>query len=126
MNGERPEQSDVRSRQKRPLQRRLLVGLLVLAFLTPFGILLPRIFRADGAWGEWSAERLATVLGYLPEGMKRSAHVWKAPLSDYTFSLGSGSLASRSFTYAVSGVLGILVVVCLVFLLMKVVKRHER
>jgi cobalt/nickel transport protein len=126
MNVERPRQCNGKSLQKKLLQRRLLCGLLVLALLTPCGVLLPRIFHSDGAWGEWGAERLATILGYMPEGMKGSAHIWKAPVSDYDFFAGSSSLVSRSVAYAVSGLLGLALVACVVFLLMKVIKRHER
>jgi hypothetical protein len=102
------------------------VGLLVLAFLTPCGIVLPRIFHADGAWGEWGAERLGAILGYVPEGLKGSGHMWKAPVSDYTFPGGGDSLAFQMIAYAASGVLGLLLAVCLVFLLMKMIRRHER
>lgn len=120
-------QSTTGSLRGRGFQRRLLAGLLVLAFLTPCGIILPRVFHADGAWGEWGAERLGALLGYVPEGLKGSAHMWRAPVSDYTFSAGGdGSLAFQMLTYAASGVLGLLLAVCLVFLLMRVVKRHER
>lgn len=125
MNGGRPGQSNTGSPRERHLQRRLLTGLLVLAFLTPCGIILPRIFHADGAWGEWGAERLGTILGYLPEGMKGSAHMWKAPVSDYAFSGGNSSLAFQLLGYAASGVLGLALVACLVLLLIKVIKRRE-
>lgn len=125
MNRDHSAQSDPGSFRKRPLQKRLLLGLLALALLTPFGILLPRMFRADGAWGEWDTGRLKTLLGYVPEGMKGSSNLWRAPASDYTFPAGSDSLISRSITYALSGLLGLLLAACLVFLLMKVIKRHE-
>ena len=125
MNNNRPRQSTTGSLRGGGFQRRLFVGLLVLAFLTPCGIVLPRIFHADGAWGEWGAERLGAILGYVPEGLKGSAHMWKAPVSDYAFSGGGGSLAFQMLAYAASGVLGLLLAVCLVFLLMKMIKRHE-
>jgi cobalt/nickel transport protein len=126
MNGEHHRQNSTESLQKKPLQRRLFSGLLVLALLTPCGIILPRIFHADGAWGEWGTERLGAILGYLPEGMKGSAHVWKAPVSDYNFFAESSSLVSRSLAYAVSGLLGLALAACLILILIKVVKRHER
>ncbi len=120
-------QSDTGSVGGRTLQRRLLAGILVLAFLTPCGIILPLLFHADGAWGEWGAERLGAILGYVPEGLKGSAHVWKAPVSDYTFSAGGdGSLTFQLFAYTASGVLGILLAVCLVFLLTRIIRRHEK
>jgi hypothetical protein len=111
---------------KGSLQKRFLLGLIVVALLTPFGILLPRVFHADGAWGEWGIERITAALGYVPEGMKATGGIWKAPVSDYTFPTGSTSLVSRSLAYAASGILGFVLTACLVYVLMKVIRRRER
>ncbi len=126
MSHGRIRQGSPGSSLKGSLQKRLLLGLIVVALLTPLGILLPQVFHADGAWGEWGIERIAAVLGYVPEGMKATGGLWKAPVSDYTFPTGNTSLVSRSLAYAASGILGLLLAACLVYVLMKVVKRRER
>jgi hypothetical protein len=35
------------------LQTKILIILLLLCFITPVGILLPMVFNAGDAWGEW-------------------------------------------------------------------------
>jgi hypothetical protein len=126
MSHGRIKQGGPGSSLKGSLQKRLLLGLIVVALLTPLGILLPRLFHADGAWGEWGIERITTVFGYVPEGMKATGGLWKAPVSDYTFPTGSTSLVSQSLAYAASGLLGLVLAVCLIYVLMKVVRRRER
>ena len=44
------------------LQRRLWIGLLVMALLSPLGIIIPRLFRAEGAWGSGLPVRLRNCL----------------------------------------------------------------
>ena len=52
-------------------QKKLWIGLFIMALLTPLGVLLPEKFKAEEAWGEWGAEKLEKVLGYVPEGLKK-------------------------------------------------------
>ena len=66
-------------------QKRLWIGLIILAFLSPLGIILPEMFKAGDAWGEWSTETLQKVLGYVPEGLRKYSDIWKAPMPDYSF-----------------------------------------
>lgn len=58
--------------------------LTVLALFSPLGIILPRLFNAEDAWGEWGTETLNRLLGYIPHGLQRTAELWKAPLPDYS------------------------------------------
>ncbi len=62
-------------------QKKLGLGLLILALFTPLGVILPEKFKAGGAWGEWGPEELQKLLGYVPAGLKRTAHLWKWLLS---------------------------------------------
>ena len=64
-------------------QRKLWIGLIIMALLTPLGIYLPKMAGSDEAWGEWGAEAIEKMLGYVPDGMKRIADIWKAPVPDY-------------------------------------------
>jgi PDGLE domain len=88
------------------LQKRILVILLVLCLLTPAGILLPAFFNAGDAWGEWSAQTLKELTGYVPEGLARYSDVWKAPLPDYMTGDGEKSVVHQSGFYIVSGIFG--------------------
>ncbi|MDP4207252.1 MAG: cobalamin biosynthesis protein [Bacteroidota bacterium] len=91
----------------KPITKKLFIGLLALALLSPLGIILPEIFKADGAWGEWSTEKVAKDKGYVPAGMKRDASRWKAPVPDYTTGKENDSLLKRSGNYIFSGLMGV-------------------
>lgn len=113
-------------RDERAFKKKLLIGLIVLACLTPLGIILPRIAGGGEAWGEWGPEYLHKALGYLPEGLQKSIGVWHAPVSGYALPAAGDSLASQIASYAASGVAGLLIIVAVVFIVMKVIKGHER
>src|SRR5450759_5482529 len=66
------------------LQKKILIILLLLCLITPVGILLPMFFNAGDAWGEWSAQTVKELVGYVPRGLERYSDVWEAPLPDYT------------------------------------------
>ncbi|MBF0319139.1 MAG: cobalamin biosynthesis protein [Nitrospirae bacterium] len=102
-------------------QKRLLIGLAVMALLVPLGIILPEKLGAGGAWGEWSAEALQSMLGYLPEGLSRYTGMWNATVSDYEFSTGS-----KPLSYILSGLIGAALVGLAVYLISRVaVKRGK-
>jgi len=99
-------------------RRKLWIGLAVLAALTPLGIILPGIFGAGGAWGEWSREALKDMLGYLPRGLEGLGGIWKAPIREY----GAGG-GSPYITYIASGILGIALVALIAYIIRKTVFR---
>lgn len=82
-------------------------AILLLMVLTPLGLLAP-----GTAWGEWSRGQLQQLgLGYIPSGFDRLSNVWTAPLAGYDLPI----LNNPTFTYFLSGLLGVaLVVVTLV------------
>lgn len=88
-------------------QKKLWIGLLIMALMTPLGILLPRLFRAEGAWGEWGADQVEKLIGYVPQGFKRLADLWKAPLSDYQVGGDDSSVAFQVLSYMISGLIGV-------------------
>lgn len=76
-----------------PRLMRLAIALLVLALLTPLGLLLPTALRAGGAWGEWGPDEIAAKIhnetgqpGFVPTQMERLSRLWQAPLPDYAIS----------------------------------------
>jgi cobalt/nickel transport protein len=107
-------------------QKKLWIGLLVMALLTPLGILLPQKFKAEEAWGEWGAERLEKLIGYIPEGLKRLADLWKAPIPDYSFGGEGSSMTVQVISYVVSGLLGIGICAFVVFMLSRFIARHGK
>jgi len=88
--------------------RPLVVALVVMALLTPVGIYLPEILKAGGAWGEWGVAEVRKRVGYAPEGMKKTARSWKAPVPDYAQGGGEeSSFPRRGFRYLLSACLGV-------------------
>lgn len=60
--------------------RRGWIVLLILAILTPIGII-----AAGGAWGEWDLDGVRERVGFVPEGMRTGADGGiESPLEEYT------------------------------------------
>jgi hypothetical protein len=83
------------------LTSKLWIGIGVLALLTPLGVILPRLFKAGPAWGEWEL---------FPK-------FWKAPIPDYTSHSWLG--------YIFSAIIGIIVVAIFIFLLGKLLTNKD-
>lgn len=87
-------------------QKKILFILIGLTLLTPIGILLPMVFNAGDAWGEWSAETMKDLLGFVPAGLQQYSGIWNAPISDYTLNGADNSMVHQSGYYVVSGIFG--------------------
>ena len=109
-----------------PFQRKLLAGLLIMALLSPLGILLQKKFNAGDAWGEWGTDKIERLIGYVPEGMKRIAGVWKAPVRDYSFGGENSPIAVQALYYIISGFLGIIVAVSVVYLISRLFVKNGK
>jgi cobalt/nickel transport protein len=119
--------STVRTKMKlNNLQKRILIVLIILCLITPLGILVPMYFNAGDAWGEWSAQTLKDLIGYVPEGLARYSDVWKAPLSDYTLNAGDKSAAHQSGFYIVSGIAGATLTYIVMLILSRLIVRNEK
>jgi cobalt/nickel transport protein len=106
---------------------KLWIGIGVLAALSPLGLYLPEIFKAGSAWGEWGADELGGLIGYLPKGLEKLSSLWSAPLPDYAFKGGGHfGLKQLSFAYIVSAVVGIGLCVGVAFLLGKALSKKEQ
>jgi hypothetical protein len=107
-------------------QKKLWTGLVVMALLSPLGIFMPQYFMAEGAWGEWSSEKLKEMLGFVPAGLEKLADLWKAPIAGYNLGGEDASIWTQAVSYIVSGILGILIVGCIAYALARIIKRNER
>jgi cobalt/nickel transport protein len=106
-------------------KRKLLVGLVVLALLSPMGILLPHLFKSGEPWGESSAEKVSKELGYVPKGMQKVAKLWKAPVKDYSMVNADKPVWEKSVAYFASGLFGIGLIAVATLFLYKYYKNYE-
>jgi hypothetical protein len=107
-------------------QKRLWAGLVIMALLTPLGILLSEMFNSGDAWGEWGTDTIEKLLGFVPEGLKKYAEIWKAPVPDYSFGGDETSMTMQVIYYVASGILGILVVLLVVYIISKLLVKNEK
>ncbi len=107
-------------------QKKTLVILAVLALLSPLGIILPEQFKAGDAWGEWSTETLQELVGFVPEKLKETAGLWQAPIPDYNLGDETSSFTVQALSYVLSGAIGIVLCILVLFGLSKLlVKKKE-
>jgi len=106
---------------------KLWIGIVILAVLSPIGILIPQFFKAGDAWGEWGLDTLRGMVGYVPKGIAKISQVWKAPMPDYAIEGSSEKgLFTLSFSYIFSALTGILIVATFAFLLAKSLSKKEK
>ena len=105
--------------------KKLWIGIGILALLTPLGLIIPSLFGAGGAWGEWGLEEMKKLVGYIPEGMQRLAHIWKSPMPDYTVSGQKQGLAVESLAYVLSVIVGIAITAGTVYVITKLLGRKN-
>ena len=105
---------------------KLWIGLAALIVLSPLGLFLPDRFQAGSAWGEWGADEMTKLVGYVPKGLETLSTLWNAPLPDYAFrGREEKGLSSLSFAYIISAVVGIAVIVAATSLLGKTLANKE-
>ena len=90
------------------IPRRVAWLIIVLAFLSPLGLL------AKGtAFGEWSAAGLKKAFGYAPKGMVKLESFWRwAPLAGYGVQGRQGELM-RSMAYILSTAIGVVAILAI-------------
>lgn len=113
-----------KSKIQDPKFKKLWLWIGVLILLSPLGLLLPKLLKSGRAWGEWGADEIKGITGYVPEGIKRLSKLWSAPFADYTFPGLKGGIKSY-MGYVISGVIGAIIVGFLTFAFARVFKRRE-
>jgi len=100
---------------------KLWIGIVILIGLSPLGLLLPEYFKAGPAWGEWRADEIQKLMGYVPRGLEKLSSLWNAPISDYAFKGWEGKgLLQHSLGYILSAITGIIAVVTLAWFITKI------
>jgi hypothetical protein len=107
-------------------QKKLWIGLAIMALLTPLGIYLPKKFNAGDAWGEWGPDKIKELLGYVPAGLNKLADFWKAPVPDYNFGGENAVFSTQVISYIISGVIGIVAGAIVVYAITKLLIKHEK
>ena len=107
-------------------QKKLWLGLAIMALLTPLGIYLPEKFNAGDAWGEWGTDKIQELLGYVPAGLKKLADLWKPPVPDYNFGGENAAMSTQVISYIISGIIGIAVVAIVIYAITKFLIKHEK
>ncbi len=107
---------------QKSIYRKLWIGIGILVLLAPIGLILPEFLKAGGAWGEWGADEIKDLAGYVPEGLKSISELWSAPIPDYAFA-GWDKGVKSYVAYIVSSIIGVVLVSALSCLIGKVLKR---
>jgi hypothetical protein len=103
----------------RPVAK-LWIATAILAILSPLGLMLPEIFKAKPAWGEWGVDEIKELVGYIPQGLGRLSNIWTALMPDYSFrSWEVKGLLHKSIAYIISGFLGAALVALIILLIGK-------
>jgi len=97
---------------------RFWIGIAILIAVSPLGLILPEHFKAGSAWGEWGADEMQKLVGYVPQGLEKLSNLWNAPLPDYAFKgWEEKGLPHLSFAYIISAIAGICLVALIALLL---------
>lgn len=103
--------------------KKYLIFLGILILLSPLGIILPKYFKASGAWGEWSVESVKQQTGRIPQGMKKTAEIYSAPIPDYNMGKENDKISKRSINYIISGLVGTGIILIITFGMTKLFTR---
>jgi cobalt/nickel transport protein len=103
--------------------KKYIIFLGILVVLSPLGLILPDYFKAGDAWGEWSVESVKEQTGHEPDGMKKTAEVYNAPIPDYNMGKEDDPLSKLSVSYIVSGLIGTGIILLLTFGTTKLMSR---
>ena len=106
--------------------RELWIALGILVILTPLGLIVPAWFGAGGAWGEWGAEEIKKLIGYVPAGMEKLSHLWKSPMHDYTVPGQKPGLVRESLGYIAAAIIGVGITGGLAYALAKLLERKNK
>jgi hypothetical protein len=88
---------------------------------------LPACFKSGTAWGEWGADEMRKLIGYIPQGLEKLSSLWNAPIPDYAFKgWEEKGLTHLSFAYIFSAILGVALVALAMWLMGKILIKQNK
>jgi cobalt/nickel transport system permease protein len=95
------------------------IGIIVI--LTPLGLL-----ASGTTWGEWSSDELQSLLGFVPEGLKRLGGIWRYSfMADYNLP-GWDSPLMAAMGYILSALVGVGVIVFVTFIMSRFISADRK
>jgi len=95
--------------------------IVILVILTPLGLL-----ASGTAWGEWSSDGLHSLLGFVPEGLKRLEGIWQYSfMADYNLP-GWDSPLMAAMGYILSALVGVGVIVFVTFIMSRFISADRK
>ena len=102
------------------------IGIAILIILSPLGLILPEHFKAGSAWGEWGADEMQKLVGYIPQGLEKLSSFWNAPMPDYAFKgWEERGLPHLSFAYIISAAVGVGIIIVIVLAIGKILAKKD-
>jgi len=106
--------------------RKLWIIILIMIILSPLGIILPEIFKAGSAWGEWGPDELKELVGFIPQGMEKLSSLGKPIFPDYNLKIWeNGDLFYQCIGYIISGFIGVGILILITYILGKILSKKE-
>jgi len=100
---------------------RYITGLVVVALLTPLGLL-----ASGTAWGEWGREDLQAQLGFVPSGLEKLGAFWNhSLLKGYGVAGLNQSFWQEAFGYILSAFFALLVIGMIGFAIQRFTRKSE-
>lgn len=101
--------------------KNLFIALGVLIVLTPLGLI-----SQGTAWGEWSADELKKMLGYIPKGLVKLNNFRSSSLfPQYSIPGGKGNFLHSSLGYILSAVTGVSIIFLVTMGIGKIIAARE-
>jgi hypothetical protein len=103
------------------LLRNLLIVLAVMIVVVPIGLL-----AVGTAYGEWGAEELEGLVGFIPAGLESVSRTWTAPVPNYALPSLEGSFLNLSLAYWLSAIVGVVLSGGLLILIGRAITRSSK
>lgn len=101
---------------------RYIIGLIVIALLTPLGLL-----ASGTAWGEWGGEEMQARLGFVPRGLEKLGGFWNHTLfKDYGVAGLDHSFWQQALGYIISAFFALLFIGIIGFAFQRFNRKSEQ
>ena len=101
------------------LLRNLLIVLAILIIAVPVGLL-----AVGTAYGEWGADELQQLVGFVPAGLASMSGLWAAPIPDYALPSLGDTFLDLSLGYWLSAIIGAILSAGVIILIGRVLTRN--